>query len=157
MTKITKKVFGQTANGETVTAYTLVDGEFSAVILDRGGIIQSLIVPDKNGMKQDVVLGYDDIAGYENNGGYLGALIGRFGNRIDKGRFVLDGKEYQLNCNDKTNHLHGGLAGFDKKIWAAKIATDEQGNEVLELTIVSPDGEENYPGNLSVKVVYSLY
>lgn len=156
MTKITKKVFGKTANGETVTAYTLTDGEYSATIIDRGATIQSIIVPDKHGLKQDVVLGYDDVAGYENNRGYLGAVIGRFGNRIDKGRFTLDGKEYQLYCNDRGNHLHGGKEGFDKKIWSSQIVTDERGNERLLLQILSPDGEENYPGNLTVKVTYSL-
>lgn len=156
MTKITKKEFGKTSSGATVYAYTLIDGEYSAVILNRGGILQSLFVPDKDGQSRDVVLGYDDVAGYENNGGYLGALIGRFGNRIDKGRFTLDGKEYQLYCNDKSNHLHGGKDGFDKKIWNAEIVTDKQGNESLSLTVFSPDGEENYPGNLTVKVVYSL-
>lgn len=156
MTKITKKTFGKTADGRGVSAFTLTDGDYTAVILDRGGILQSLIVPDKNGEKRDVVLGYDDVAGYENNDGYLGALIGRFGNRIDKGRFALDGKTYQLYCNDKSNHLHGGKEGFDKKIWDAEIITDELGNEKLALSILSPDGEENYPGNLTVKVVYSL-
>lgn len=156
MTKITSRIFGQTADGKLVTAYTLNDGTVSATILDYGAIIQSLIVPDKNGLNQDVVLGYDDVAGYENNGGYLGAIIGRFGNRIDKGRFTLDGKEYQLYCNDRGNHLHGGKDGFNKKIWSVKTATDENGNEVLEMSILSPDGEENYPGNLQVKVTYSL-
>ncbi len=156
MTKITKKEFGKTENGDTVYAYTLIDGAFSAVILNRGGIIQSLFVPDKNGKQQDVVLGYDDVAGYENNGGYLGALIGRFGNRIDKGCFTLDGKTYQLYCNDKGNHLHGGKDGFDKKLWVVEIVADENGNERLSLSTFSPDGEENYPGNLKVKVLYSL-
>ncbi len=156
MTKITKKSFGKTADGRGVSAFTLTDGEYSATILDFGGIIQSLIVPDKNGEKRDVALGYDDVAGYENNGGYLGALIGRFGNRIDKGRFALDGKEYQLYCNDKSNHLHGGKEGFNKKIWTAEIIADGLGNERLALSVLSPDGEENYPGNLTVKVVYSL-
>ena len=156
MTKITKKLFGKTADGSTVYAFTLKNGEYSAVILNLGGIIQSLTVPDKNGKGRDVVLGYDDVAGYENNGGYLGALVGRFGNRIDKGRFTLDGKEYQLYCNDKSNHLHGGKVGFSKKIWDAETVCDEQGNETLALSLFSPDGEENYPGNLTVKVVYSL-
>lgn len=155
MTKITKKLFGQTAEGQDVYAYTLTDGELSAVILDRGGIIQSLCVPDKNGNMQDVVLGYDTVAGYENNKGYLSALIGRFGNRIYKGQFTLDGKEYQLYCNDRGNHLHGGKVGFDKKIWDAEIV-NVNGNERLRLSILSPDGEEGYPGNLKLSVTYSL-
>ena len=156
MTKIQKANFGKTQDGRIVTAYTLVDGACSARILDYGGIIQNLIVPDKNGKGVDVVLGYDDVRGYEVNGGYLSALIGRFGNRIDKGRFTLDGKEYQLYCNDRGNHLHGGKVGFDKKIWDAEIVTDENGNEGLKLSILSPDGEENYPGNLTVTVLYTL-
>lgn len=157
MTTITKNFFGKTFDGKDVYAYTLLDGEFSAVILDRGGIIQSLTVPDKNGKKQDVLLGYDDMAGYENNGGYLSALIGRFGNRIYEGKFTLDGKTYQLNCNDRvTNHLHGGINGFDKKIWEAEVFRAGNGNERLRLSILSPDGDENYPGNLKVNVVYSL-
>lgn len=156
MTTITKKFFDKTFDGKDVYAYTLLDGEYSAVILDRGGIIQSLFVPDKKGNKQDVVLGYDDMQGYEKNGGYLSALIGRFGNRINKGKFTLDGKEYQLYCNDRSNHLHGGKVGFDKKIWDAEVFQAENGNERLRLSILSPDGEENYPGNLKVSVVYSL-
>ena len=101
MTKIQKASFGKTQDGREVTAYTLTDGACSARILDYGGIIQNLIVPDKNGNSVDVVLGYDDVLGYEVNRGYLSAIIGRFGNRIDKGRFTLDGKEYQLYCNDR--------------------------------------------------------
>ena len=89
------------------------------------------------------------MAGYENNGGYLGALIGRFGNRIGKGELTIDGVKYQLYCNDRGNHLHGGKVGFNKKIWAHEIVGDE-----LRLTLVSPDGDENYPGTLSVRVTY---
>ena len=156
MTTITKKFFDKDTQGRTVYAYALHDGEYSAVILDRGGIIKNLFVPDKNGNKIDVVLGYDDMRGYDVNDGYLGALIGRFGNRIGKGQVCLDGKNYQLFCNDKSNHLHGGKDGFDKKIWDAEIIKTADGNERLALTILSFDGEENYPGNLKVKVVYSL-
>lgn len=148
---ITKKQFGKTADGRTVTAYTLHDKENSLTVLDLGGIVQSLIVPDRDGKPTDVILGYNDVASYEKNGGYLGALIGRFGNRIGKGKLVIDGKEYQLYLNDRGNHLHGGKAGFDKKIWDAEIEGDK-----LRLHILSPDTEENYPGNLDVAVVYSF-
>ncbi len=148
---ITTKVFGKTKKGEEVLAFTLTDGNGYATVLSLGGILQSLVVPDKAGNPTDVVLGYNDVAGYEENGGYLGALIGRFGNRIDKGRFALDGKTYQLYCNDRGNHLHGGKEGFDKKIWAHEID-----GEKLVLSILSPDGEENYPGNLTVRVAYSF-
>ena len=156
MTTITKNFFDKDAFDRDVYAYTLQDGDYSAVVLDRGGIVKNLFVPDKNGNKLDVVLGYDDMNGYDNNDGYLSALIGRFGNRIEKGQVCLDGKKYQLFCNNNGNHLHGGKEGFDKKIWNAEIIKTAEGNERLSLTILSPDGEENYPGNLKVKVIYSL-
>ncbi len=148
---ITGEVFGKTQDGREVLVFTLSDGEAYAKILNYGGIIQSIVVPDKNGDLTDVVLGYRDVESYENNGGCLGALIGRFGNRIDKGILTIDGKTYQLYCNDKSNHLHGGKVGFNKKIWAHKIE-----GEKLILSILSPDGEENYPGNLNVQVIYTF-
>lgn len=148
---ITVKPFGKTQDGREVLAFTLRDGasESYAVVLNYGGILQSLVVPDKNGTPTDVVLGYNDVAGYEQNGGYLGALIGRFGNRIGQGRLTIDGTDYRLYCNDRGNHLHGGKVGFNKKIWEHAIVGDE-----LRLSVVSPDGEENYPGTLSVSVTY---
>lgn len=155
MTKIEKSVYGQLPDGRTVSAFTFVDGENQAVILDYGGVIQSLSVPDRNGVATDVLLGYDGIDGYLNNGGYLSALIGRFGNRIDKGSLTIDGVSYDLYKNDRGNHLHGGKVGFDKKIWDTEIVAYE-GGEKLKLTLFSPDGEENYPGNLTVTVVYTL-
>lgn len=148
---IYQKRFGMTKDGREVTAYTLEDGASRAVVLSLGGILQSLVVPDRDGNPTDVILGYNDVAGYENNGGYLGALIGRFGNRIDKGKLVIDGKEYGLYLNDRGNHLHGGKDGFNKKIWDAEIDGDK-----LRLSILSPDMEENYPGNLRVEVTYSF-
>ena len=148
---ITSKGFGKTQRGEEVLAFTLEDGARRATILNFGGIIQSLVVPDRNGTPTDVILGYNDVAGYENNGGYLGALIGRFGNRIGEGKLTIDGVLYQLYCNDRGNHLHGGKEGFNKKIWAHEIDGD-----ALTLSILSPDGEENYPGNLRVRVTYTF-
>ena len=148
---ITSRKFGTTKDGREVLAFTLQDGAFCATVLNLGGIVQSIVVPDRNGNPTDVVCGYNDVAGYENNGGYLGALIGRFGNRIDEGRFTLEGKEYSLYCNDRGNHLHGGKEGFDKKFWAHRIEGDE-----LVLSLLSPDGEEGYPGNLNVEVRYSF-
>ncbi len=148
---ITIKRFGGTEDGREVLAFTLTDGGRQATILNLGGILQSLTVPDKNGAPVDVVLGYPDVAGYETNGGYLGALIGRFGNRIGGGKLTLEGKTYSLYLNDRGNHLHGGKIGFNRKIWTHEIAGDD-----LVLSLFSPDGEENYPGNLSVKVVYSF-
>ncbi len=148
---IETKKFGKTADGREVLAFTLRDGESYATVLSYGGILQSLVVPDRNGKPTDVVLGYRDVAGYEQNGGYLGALIGRFGNRIGGGKLTVDGKTYSLYCNDRGNHLHGGKEGFNKKIWQHAFEGDD-----LVLTYFSPDGEENYPGGLSVKVVYSF-
>jgi len=148
---IRQSVFGKTKDGKKVLAFTFENGGSRATVLNLGGILQSLIVPDKNGNPVDVILGYATVAGYEENGGYLGALIGRFGNRIGEGKFVLEGKEYSLYCNDRGNHLHGGKEGFDKKIWAHRIE-----GEKLYLSIVSPDGEENYPGNLNVTVCYTF-
>ena len=151
MANITKKAFDTLPDGRTVSAFTLEDNGSFVTILDFGGIIQSIVVPDRNGKMTDVILGYDDMAGYLNNSGYLGALIGRFGNRIDKGSLVIDGVQYALYQNNGVNHLHGGKVGFDKKIWASEIKDGK-----LVLSILSPDGEENYPGNLTVQVVYSF-
>ena len=146
-----KKPFGTTKNGEQVTAYTLKNGAMSAVILDYGCTIQALNAPDKNGNPVDVVLGYDTIAEYETNDAYLGAAIGRVGNRIAKGQFTLNGKDYTLAVNNGPNHLHGGLVGFDSVIWDAKVTEDQ-----LIFTRLSPDGEEGYPGNLNVTISYRL-
>ena len=121
-------------------------------IITYGGRITRLVVPDKAGNPVDVVLGFDDPADYRGDNPYFGALIGRVGNRIDKGRFSLNGKEYCLALNDGLNHLHGGAEGFDRKIWKALPLDSNK----LELTYVSPDGEEGYPGNLKVTVTYTL-
>ena len=145
------KDFGKTADGKQVKLYSLKGKTIQVDIMDLGGTIVSIKVPDKNGNVVDVSLGYDDVAGYQNNGGYIGALIGRVGNRIGEGKFTLNGKEYQLNLNDGKNHLHGGMVGFDKKIWNATVD-----GEKLVLETTSLDGEENYPGNMSIKVVYSI-
>lgn len=146
------ELFGKTADGRDVTAYTIQDGESYVRILDLGGTLQSIVVPDKVGKMTDVLLGYNDVAGYQNNGGFLGALIGRVGNRIEKGKMTIEGTEYKLYCNDRGNHLHGGLEGFDKKIWTA----EPFGEYTLRLKLRSPDGEENYPGNLDVTVLYTF-
>ena len=127
---ITSRSFGKTKDGREVLAFTFEDGARRATVLNLGGIIQSIVVPDKNGNPTDVILGYNDVAGYEEHGGYLGALIGRFGNRIEKGKLVIDGETYDLYCNDRGNHLHGGKVGFDKKIWAHEI----KGDELVNLT-----------------------
>lgn len=155
MTKITKKPFGKTAAGADVQLFTLDNGTVSVDITDFGGTVVAIRVPDKNGEIKDVALGYETVGEYETRGGFFGALIGRCGNRIEKGVFELNGKEYKLYCNDGNNHLHGGKVGFDHKIWNAEVADGKTGEE-LKLTLLSPDGEENYPGNLNVVVTYSL-
>jgi len=152
MTAIERSVFGTTADKQMVDCYTLSnEAGMKVSIITYGGTITSCIVPDRNGNSVDVVLGYDNLKDYEQQGTYLGALIGRHANRIAKGHFTLNGKEYQLYCNDGPNHLHGGKVGFDKKIWGAEIKED-----TLVLKYCSKDGEEGYPGNLMVTVVYSL-
>ncbi len=150
---ITTRSFGKTPAGQETTLYTIENKKGAYVsILDYGGIWVSACVPDKDGKLGDVLLGYNDAAGYIPTSGYLGALIGRVGNRIGKARFCLNGKEYPLYANDGRNHLHGGKSGFNEKMWDVKIASDNS----LELSIVSPDGEEGYPGTLKVKVTYTF-
>lgn len=151
MTKITKAPFGKLPDGREVVAYTLQDGDASLTVLNYGGILQSLILPNKDGVPTDILLGYDTVEGYLENPGYLGALIGRFGNRIDEGKLTIDGKTYELYQNDRGNHLHGGKDGFNAKIWDV-----EEKDGTLILHYFSKDGEENYPGNLDVTVVYSF-
>jgi aldose 1-epimerase len=153
---IKKGSFGKTESGKTVEIYTLKNSKGAeAQIITYGGTIVSLKMPDRNGKFSDIVLGYDSIADYEKNPVYFGALIGRYGNRIAKGKFTLDGKEYTLAKNNGENHLHGGPKGYDKVVWTAKPSTDENGAN-LELNYLSRDGEEGYPGNLKIKVMYSL-
>ncbi|MFN8459898.1 MAG: aldose epimerase family protein [Anaerolineae bacterium] len=127
----------------------------SAKITNYGGIVMSLCVPDKSGQLADVVLGFDTSEEYLNPHPYFGALIGRYGNRIANGKFSLNGVEYTLAQNNGSNSLHGGLTGFDKALWQA-APLDTPAGPALELTYLSRDGEEGYPGNLSVKVVYTL-
>ena len=152
---IEKKLFGTMPNGEEVYIYTIKNSKGMIVeISTYGGTIVSTKVPDKDGKFRDIMLGYDTLDGYLKGTKFYGALIGRFGNRIQYGKFTLNGKEYQLAQNDGENHLHGGPKGFDKVVWTAKIIEDKANN--LELSYFSPDGEEGYPGNLTVKVNYVL-
>ena len=144
--------FGRTAAGETVTAYKLENAAGAALtVLDYGATVQALTVPDRQGGFTDVVLGYDTVAEYEAGTGYLGATIGRVGNRIGGARFSLGGKEYVLAKNNGQNHLHGGIKGFDKYVWQAKTAEN-----AVVFSRLSPDGEEGYPGNLQVRVTFTL-
>ena len=148
--------FGMTHRGEAVSLYTLKNAHgMEAKVLDYGGIILSLRVPDRNGRLDDVVLGFDSLGDYERGSPYFGAIIGRYGNRIARGRFTLDGRTYTLATNNGPNHLHGGVRGFDKVVWTA--AQFERGDSVgLVLNYTSPDGEEGYPGTLRATVTYTL-
>jgi len=153
---ITKADFGKTLDGTAVELYTLLNSSgMEATIITYGGIVTSLKVPDRNGKFDDVVMGYDNLDGYLANSPYFGALIGRYGNRIANGKFSLDGHTYALAKNYGPNHLHGGLKGFDKVVWKARPVETVDGSG-LELSYLSRDGEEGYPGNLSVKAVYVL-
>jgi aldose 1-epimerase len=150
-----KAPFG-TVDGKQIDIYTLTNANgVVAKIMNYGAILTELDVPDRNGKLDDVVLGFDNLAGYLQKEPYFGAIVGRVGNRIAAGRFTLNGKTYKLATNDGKNHLHGGLKGFDKVVWDAKIASDANGPAV-EFSYLSKDGEEGYPGNCSVKVVYGL-
>jgi aldose 1-epimerase len=154
MIKIEK--FGKMPSGEDVYTYTLVTAVGASVkVMTLGATLVSINVPDASGTMADVICGYDDVESYLKNSGYQGAIIGRFGNRIKNSSFTLDGKEYKLFNNEGDNHLHGGKEGFDKKIWDAK--SWEIGNTMfLEMSYLSKDMEEGYPGNLLVKVLYTF-
>ncbi len=153
---LTQKPFGHAPDGKLVTLYTLTNSQGMEVrIMNYGGIIQSLKVPDRTGKMDDVVLGYDSLGKYVKASPYFGALVGRYANRIALGQFVLDGVSYSLAVNNGPNSLHGGLKGFDKKVWTSTPMAVPNGVS-LTLKYFSKDGEENYPGNLSVKVVYTL-
>jgi aldose 1-epimerase len=154
--EIRKQPFGMTANQEPVDLYTLTNvNGLEARIMTYGATVVSLKVPDRRGKLADVVLGYESLEGYLKNSPFFGAIVGRYGNRIGKGRFSLNGKEYTLAKNNGENTLHGGTKGFDKVVWRAKEAKQKDGDS-LSLSYLSKDGEEGFPGNLSVTVVYTL-
>jgi|SRR5690242_8372933 aldose 1-epimerase len=154
--EISRRPFGRTKDGTEVFLFTLRNAKGAeAQISNYGGIVTSLKVPDRSGRLGDVVLGYDNLEDYLKESPYFGALIGRYGNRIARGHFSLDGKEYTLVTNNYPNALHGGTKGFDKVVWEPSVVATPQGAG-LKLTYLARDGEEGYPGNLSVTVVYSL-
>ncbi|MFC2126109.1 aldose epimerase family protein [Bacteroidota bacterium] len=156
MERITQSDFGKTREGTPVDLYTLRNtNEMEVCITNYGGIITAISVPDRNGKIDDVTLGFNTLEEYLERHPYFGAIVGRFGNRIAGGRFTLDGKEYTLVTNNGPNHLHGGIIGFDKKVWdAEKIISDDHVG--IKLFYISPDAEEGYPGDLSVTVTYTL-
>lgn len=150
------KAFGKTNDGTPVEQYILRNSHgMQATVITYGATLQSLQVADKNGKFDDVVLGFDDVQGYQKGTAYFGATIGRFGNRLAEGAFELDGKRYQVPQNDKSNALHGGTQGFDKKVWKAQETKDKDSVGVT-LTYLSVDGEMGFPGNLTTEVTYRL-
>lgn len=153
---VAEDTYGE-VEGEKITRYTLTNPSGMIVkILNYGGTVTDIIVPDKDGKMGDVILGYDSLSGYLQTGNpYFGCLVGRYGNRIANAKFTLDGKEYTLAANNSPNTLHGGLKGFDKRVWkASDINTDSISS--IKFTYDSKDMEEGYPGNLHTEVVYSL-
>lgn len=153
---ITESIFGNTPAGDEVKLFTLVNAQGITVkIINFGGVITEIHTPDRNGKLADIVLGFDYLEPYLNDSPYFGALIGRYGNRIANGKFSLDHKEYDLPINNGSNHLHGGIKGFDKVLWRASSFAGENSVGVI-LRYLSVDGEQGYPGNLQVEVIYEL-
>jgi len=149
--------FGQTTDGQEVSIYTLTSSKgFRARITNFGATLVSLHVPDRDGSLGDVVLGFDTLEGYVNQTAYLGSTVGRYANRIARGKFTLDGTEYTLATNNGPNHLHGGLKGFDKRVWETQEAVAAEDDAWVKMTYLSPDGEEGYPGSLRCTVTYTL-
>jgi aldose 1-epimerase len=153
MPDIVRQPYGQLADGTVVEQFTLTNAngiELSAITY--GGIITSLKTRDRSGVLGDIVLGFDSLDGYLGDHPFVGAIIGRYGNRIGRGRFTIDGQEYRLATNNGAHHLHGGNRGFDKQVWQAEVMA----SNAIRFSRVSPDGEEGYPGTLQVQVTYSL-
>lgn len=149
---IVSEKFGTTKDGAEVTRYTITNKNgLSMSALDYGAVISHLMVPDKNGTLGDIVLGFDDVAGYEVNGCFFGSFIGRHGNRIGDAKFTLNGKTYELEKNDGKNNLHGGTPGYHQVMYAAETTENS-----VTFTRVSPDMEQGYPGNLDISVTYTL-
>ena len=149
---VTKASFGTTADGKAVDIYTLKSPAVEARIMTYGARIVSIETPDRDGKRADIVLGHKDLQGYIDDGKtYFGAVVGRYGNRINKGHFELEGKPYQITLNNSGNMLHGGKVGFDQKVWQAKELPDG-----VEMTLVSPDGDQGFPGELTAHVRYTL-
>lgn len=153
--KITKESFGKLKDGKEVSIFTLVNAKgCKARITNYGAKIVSIEVPDRNGKMADVTLGYNNAEGYEAGDHFFGAIVGRYANRIAKGKFTLDGTEYKLALNNGSNTLHGGPTGFHSQIWNAEIVTTDN-YPSLKLTYHSPDMQEGYPGNMDVIVIYT--
>lgn len=155
MFHVTHSDFGKTKAGKAVTLYTLINKHgLKAKVMTYGATLTELIVPDRAGHMGDIVLGFDNLADYETKSPFFGATTGRVANRIAKGEFELDGETYQLAINNGPNTLHGGKVGFDKKVWTAKVLDGDEA--AVEFHYLSPDMEENFPGDLDVTVTYTL-
>lgn len=150
-----KQAVGKTQDGKSVEEYTLTNGTMTVKLLAYGALVSSIQTPDRTGKLAEITLGFDDFAGWEKNGPYFGVTTGRYANRIANGKFTLDGKEYKLATNNGPNHLHGGIVGFNKRLWAAEPFQSQIGVGV-KFRYTSPDGEEGYPGTLKTTVTYTL-
>ncbi len=151
--EVTKAPFGSTPDGKAVEVYTLKDSTLEIKVITYGARLMSVVAPDKTGQRADVILGHPDLAGYiADKGTYFGAIVGRYGNRIAKGRFSIDGKQFQVPVNNNGQSLHGGLVGFDSLVWTAKQVKDG-----VEMTLISPDGDQGFPGQLTAHVTYTLH
>ncbi len=153
---ISKKLFGKLNNGKEVYLYSLQNKLGAELkVTNFGATVVSLTMPDKNGNYKDIVLGYDNLKSYENGTSYFGAIVGRYANRISKGKIKINGKLYQLSVNEGENQLHGGKIGFNKMLWTAKTFVSKDGPSI-ELTLLSPDGDQGYPGKVTLNVTYTL-
>lgn len=152
--QVTKTQFGTMPDGKAVDLYTLKGTGVTAKVITYGARIQSVTAPDKNGKETNVVLGFKDLGGYlaDHGGTYFGAIVGRYGNRLAKGEFAINGKTYHVPVNNNGQSLHGGIDGFDNRVWSAKEIPMG-----VELTLVSPDGDQGYPGELTAHVRYTLH
>jgi aldose 1-epimerase len=154
---LTKEPYGTTADGVEVMEYTLTNAMGTEVkIITYGGIITSIMLPDRHGEMKNVALGFDNLADYETKSPYFGCITGRYANRIAEGKFTLDDVEYQLDVNNGPNHLHGGVKGFDKVVWEVTQEIEGEDGVGIELHYLSPDGDQNYPGALDTYVTYLL-
>ena len=150
-----KQTVGKTQDGRSVEEFTLANGTMRVKLLSFGALVSSIRTPDRSGKLGEITLGFDDFAGWEKNGPYFGVTTGRYANRIANGKFTLDGKEYKLATNNGPNHLHGGIVGFNKRLWAAE-PFESQGGVGVRFRYTSPDGEEGYPGTLKTTVTHTL-
>ena len=152
---VTTKIFGR-LGGEDIFLFTLDNGWMKVELTNYGATIVSIFTPGKNGEMENIVAGFNNFESYLLDQPYFGCIVGRYANRIANGSFAIDGVNYQLPVNNGTNHLHGGISGFNRKVWKAEVMEDDPDNPGIKLSYFSRDGEENYPGNLDVTVTYSL-